>query len=76
LPVRPYPDERFAVVTGVLIARPACLACIAKKARLAEVQATETIERMAAVLQLRHQPGICGICRSQTDVFFLVNTRS
>jgi len=76
LPVRPYPDERFAVVTGVLISRQACLACIAKKARLAEAQATETLEHMAAVLQLRHQPGLCGICRAQADVFSLVNTRS
>jgi len=76
LPVRPYPDERFAVVTGVLIARPACIVCIARKARLAEAHATETLERLADGLRLRHEPGVCGICRAQTHVFSMVNTLS
>jgi hypothetical protein len=71
----PAMPKRVALVTALIVERPACLDCIIRQSELGPADVKATIEAIARVLALYRGDGTCGLCGAAGPVLSLLLPR-
>ena len=64
--------KRVALVTALIVERPACLDCVSRQSELGAADVEATIEAIAMVLALYRGDGTCGLCGAAGPVLSLL----
>jgi hypothetical protein len=70
-------DSRTVFIVGLLTEGPTCLPCVRRKSESSETEAARALERIGAVLIIRHEPaGRCGVCDTTATPVFWIGGRT
>ena len=69
LPTASPRSGAVAVVTSVILGRPACLECIATRSALAMAEVEAVLERIASVVESHREPTRCRVCGETKAAF-------
>jgi hypothetical protein len=61
--------DRVSIVTRLILDRPTCLDCIAKKSGLTVREAEVTLDMIADALMVYREPDRCLVCEETKRVF-------
>ena len=62
-------DDRVSIVTRLILDRPTCLDCIARKSGLTVREAEVTLDMIADALRVYREPDRCLVCEEMKRVF-------
>ena len=62
-------SDRVSIVTGLIIDRPTCLACISTKSGLTVHEVEVALDMIADALRVYREPDRCRVCDEMKRVF-------